>query len=402
MNNNADNNEAVPPYHAFTVGTVRFVVTDLRSEAIGAEDTNSTPQMFSDAQRQWLREEFASAADYDFVVWVTTKPWIGTANPSKDRWFGQAVERRALSEHIDAVIGGSDGPQNLLAVSGDAHMLAFDDGTNTYYGSSSNIQQHRIPFPFCSRVRWTAWGPPRAVPSSDGCYSVSWRQMHQYSTIRFELPQDEEEEACLIINAYRVRDRSDAKETMFTRRLCGQIFQPAVVPPDDVAVDATEDTVVGYCEIDYYSSTDAALLALSAGAVLVACLMSGCCDSDTGGQRLAAALCITVFVWCSWLGTLYIGIKTAYWRGVSYWNLLSTACIMLGQGVATALWIVYQRRRSALQPPPEKEPSDQFPETPSADEERDDGEPSAEMKKEIVAKMIDDGVRKAAIHDIEE
>ena len=53
------------PYHAFTVGTVRFIVTDLRSEASGEN-------MYSDTQRAWFLAELAQAAEYDFVVWIST------------------------------------------------------------------------------------------------------------------------------------------------------------------------------------------------------------------------------------------------------------------------------------------------------------------------------------------
>ena len=54
----------VPPYHAFTIGTVRFIISDVRSE--------STPaSIYSDEQKQWLFDELRNSTAYDFVVWVT-------------------------------------------------------------------------------------------------------------------------------------------------------------------------------------------------------------------------------------------------------------------------------------------------------------------------------------------
>ena len=47
-------------YHAFTIGTVRFVISDLRSE-------RTADAMYSDEQRAWLFNEIAQADQYDFV-----------------------------------------------------------------------------------------------------------------------------------------------------------------------------------------------------------------------------------------------------------------------------------------------------------------------------------------------
>lgn len=117
-----------PVYQAFTVGDVRFILTDNRS----ARDPVGTPHrsMLGAPQQRWLLGELSRADRYGLVVWANADPWVDKPDPTADTWGGFAEERRviadALAEHeVD----------NLLMVSGDAHMLAYDDGTNTDYST---------------------------------------------------------------------------------------------------------------------------------------------------------------------------------------------------------------------------------------------------------------------------
>lgn len=121
-----------PIYQAFTVGRVRFVLTDTRSardpvdEPIGAYRST-----LGEEQREWLLEEIAGADRYGLVIWVNPDPWLTPDNPASDTWGGFADERRVIADAI-----AENDVDNLLMVSGDAHMLAFDDGTNTDYSST--------------------------------------------------------------------------------------------------------------------------------------------------------------------------------------------------------------------------------------------------------------------------
>ncbi len=112
-----------PIHRAFTAGRVRFVVTDARSER-----TDST--MLGTEQLVWLEAELVEASrTHALVVWLNPAPWVGTAAPG-DGWAGFPEERRRIAD----VIAGAE-IDNLLMISGDAHMLAYDDGTNTDYSS---------------------------------------------------------------------------------------------------------------------------------------------------------------------------------------------------------------------------------------------------------------------------
>ena len=115
-----------PIYHAFSVGRVRFLVTDSRSDR--------TPEtMLGEAQREWLKRELLAARDsHALTVWVNSVPWIVGESASGDDWGAYPEERRELADHI-----GEHGIANLVMLAGDAHMIAFDDGSNSDYASAS-------------------------------------------------------------------------------------------------------------------------------------------------------------------------------------------------------------------------------------------------------------------------
>ena len=120
---------AAPIHQAFTVGRVRVILTDGRS-ARGLEDLpGGEPSMLGAAQREWLVAELVEASrSHALVVWGNPQPWIAGGSAGDDDWGGYVAERRLIAERIAA-----EGIENLVMLSGDAHMLAIDDGTNAGY-----------------------------------------------------------------------------------------------------------------------------------------------------------------------------------------------------------------------------------------------------------------------------
>ena len=120
----------VPICQAFTVGRVRFIVTDLRSERTPiATATNSKKTMLGEEQEAWFKEELKRAARrYPLIVWVNTVPWIARPRSNADNWGGYGAERRELANFMAQHVGGK-----LVMLCGDAHMLAIDDGSNSGY-----------------------------------------------------------------------------------------------------------------------------------------------------------------------------------------------------------------------------------------------------------------------------
>ena len=122
-----------PVGQAFTVGRVRFIMTDLRSAASsGAVKDSASKTKLGATQKAWFKQELISARDAGFplIVWVNTVPWIARAQPGDDSWAGFATERAEIANFLR-----DNRITNLAMLSGDMHGLAFDNGTHSDYAT---------------------------------------------------------------------------------------------------------------------------------------------------------------------------------------------------------------------------------------------------------------------------
>ncbi len=111
---------AGPINQAFSYGRVRFVLTDTRSAR--TDDTMLGPE-----QLAWLLDELRTASrTHAVVVWVNAVPWITDVAPDRDDWGAYPHERQEILDALDDA-----SIENLVMLSGDAHMVALDDGTNS-------------------------------------------------------------------------------------------------------------------------------------------------------------------------------------------------------------------------------------------------------------------------------
>ncbi|MCL4814677.1 MAG: alkaline phosphatase family protein [Vicinamibacteraceae bacterium] len=117
--------------HAFTIGRVRVIVTDLRSQKTPRISDSRRRSMLGPAQLTWFERELEDAAGkYPLVVWVNTVPWITESwFTTGDTWKGYRYERERIANLIYRLGLNS----RLVMLSGDAHMVAMDDGTNSNY-----------------------------------------------------------------------------------------------------------------------------------------------------------------------------------------------------------------------------------------------------------------------------
>ncbi len=145
--------EASAIYQSFDVGRVRFLITDARS----AREPGST--MFGADQLAWFLDELVLAAEEQtLVVWVNPVPWVADDEPGADHWGGYPEERRIIADVI-----AEHGIDNLLMVSGDAHMVAIDDGTNTDFSTSG-----ADGFPLIHAAALDRPGTTKGGPYSEG------------------------------------------------------------------------------------------------------------------------------------------------------------------------------------------------------------------------------------------
>ncbi len=106
----------LPIYQSFMAGRVRFIMTDLRSESDEKERFAMSPE-----QWRWFQDEVRKPAG--LVVWMSTYPWISDEDTG---WGDFLPQRRVIAEFFRR-----EKIKNLCILSGDAHMLAIDDGTHS-------------------------------------------------------------------------------------------------------------------------------------------------------------------------------------------------------------------------------------------------------------------------------
>lgn len=191
----------VPIHHAFTVGRVRFILTDLRSARTPITDPDDARKtMLGIAQKQWLKSELLAAkGNYPLIFWVSTVPWLGTTGtnyypvpathtgfahhrnlpplpisqgrvftqganrpPPEDHWSLFSTERRELADFVkENSIAG------LCIIHGDAHMLAADDGSNADYATGGGA-----PIPVIAAAPLDQGASIKGGPYSQGIYKA--------------------------------------------------------------------------------------------------------------------------------------------------------------------------------------------------------------------------------------
>lgn len=178
-------------WHAYTANRVRIVVTDLRSES-----SRKAKRLMSEAQEKFLLEEFSDWRLYSAIVWVNSRPWISKEKQGSDTWGGYSEQRRRIANHIAKEAVG-----NLIVVSGDAHMLAADDGTHSMYAESTSGRG----FPVLQAAPLAQIGSSKGGPYSQGCHSVRLRKNRQYGIAEI-LPNGRNGAMKLSFNGYEVSD----------------------------------------------------------------------------------------------------------------------------------------------------------------------------------------------------
>jgi hypothetical protein len=103
-----------------------------------------------------MEDELRSAADFPLVIWINPVPWITKDSPGSEHgWEPYSYERTEIAN----LIKSSGLIKSILMLSGDAHMVAADDGTNSNYASNRKPGEkgfpvfHAAPFDRYPRVK---------------------------------------------------------------------------------------------------------------------------------------------------------------------------------------------------------------------------------------------------------
>lgn len=157
-------------FHAFTAASVRFVLTDLRTQSSAAKG-----EMMGDEQLGWLLSELRNSSSYSVVVWLSSRPWIAEEMSGADHWGGISPGQRRTIANVIA----QEGVDNLILVSGDMHALAADDGTHSDYSERGSAG-----FPVLHAGPAANAGSAKGGPYSEGCVSTKFALNKQYATVR--------------------------------------------------------------------------------------------------------------------------------------------------------------------------------------------------------------------------
>lgn len=147
-------------YQGFSVGRVRVLLTDARSSRVEG-GSNETATMLGAEQKQWLFDQLLDAgSSHALTIWVNPVPWI-SADDGGDDWNGFREERSEIADFIAA----NNLASQLCMVSGDAHMVAIDDGTNSDFSTSGGAG-----FPVLHAAALDRPGSVKGGPYSHGAF----------------------------------------------------------------------------------------------------------------------------------------------------------------------------------------------------------------------------------------
>ena len=184
-------------YQSFTVGRVKFILTDLRSERDDAKKKDdASKSMMGVEQKAWFKKELLEAnGKYPLICWMSSVPWIGDVAsnyygfvkadqfghflhtqspdwgsktnkakpvPDQDHWSVYSTERREIADFIKM-----NGIKGLCILHGDSHMLAADDGRNADYATGAGA-----PIPTMCAGPLDQTPSLKGGPYSQGVYKV--------------------------------------------------------------------------------------------------------------------------------------------------------------------------------------------------------------------------------------
>ena len=189
-----------PIYQSFKVGRIRFILTDLRSE-------RTTGSMMGTAQKAWFKNEvLAAKQNNEFIAWVTSVSWAGDES---DNWGGFTAEREELANFFR-----DQNIQNMLLLSGDAHMVAIDNGNNMDFSTGQNNPNK---YPMLQAAAVTNIGSDKGGTYSEGGTFTNALFTGQFGTVNVT---DDGNQICFELKGYRRNFITNSLSTLATYQFC--------------------------------------------------------------------------------------------------------------------------------------------------------------------------------------
>jgi alkaline phosphatase D len=156
----------VPIYQSFTIGRIHFILADLRS-------MRTSTSMFGTTQKNWFKQQCLFARDNCLMIaWVSGTSFGGNQS---DNWGGFTAERTELGNWFR-----DNNIQNMFIMSGDAHMLAIDNGNGHDFSTGSNNPNK---YPVLQAAALNKSGSNKGGTYSQGAYPNPSSSNGQYATV---------------------------------------------------------------------------------------------------------------------------------------------------------------------------------------------------------------------------
>lgn len=207
----ADTGIDVAIYQSFQRGRVRFIMSDTRSERINGI------QIMTQQQLDWLKHEFLLAKQqHQLAIWVSSVSFTGSNQT--DNWAEFTAQRAELANFWrDSAIA------NILILSGDAHMLAIDNGSNNHYETDS-INPHQ--YPIFQAAALNRSGSIKGGTFSEGVFPNPTYYTGQFGWV--DIIDNGGDSICLNLTGYRVDSAGTATNTILNYSFCRNLVQDLI------------------------------------------------------------------------------------------------------------------------------------------------------------------------------
>ena len=242
----------VPIFQAFTIGRVRFILTDLRSARTPYRSWIEERSMMGERQKDWFKQELLAAKENgELIVWVSSVPWIARPNPESDTWGGYAGERREIADFLKAHAISA-----IAILGGDAHMVAMDDGSNSDYATGGGA-----PIPVVQSAPLDQAGSRKGGPYSEGMFpGLTVFPPHDGQFTLMAVEDDGGDAVCLRWNSYRTKWDSPRTRPLVEMERCFAMepFRAATADtaePDLLELPTVEMPAIEMIEIEWETAT---------------------------------------------------------------------------------------------------------------------------------------------------
>jgi alkaline phosphatase D len=191
---------SVPIYQAFTIGRVRFILSDLRSARTAGNIMGTT-------QLAWFKNELLTAkTNKQIIAWITSVSFNSTAPDETDNWSAFDANRTEISNFLR-----DNNIANLFIITGDAHMLALDNGTNADFSTGKNNLNR---YPIIQAASLYNSGSYKGGTFSNG-YFTNKPQFAVGQYALFNITDDGGENISINVKGIRVDQVTSEKTTLF-------------------------------------------------------------------------------------------------------------------------------------------------------------------------------------------